>query len=110
MGRDEKLIARFKSMPKDFTYNELVRLLNLFEFEEYKTGKTTGSGVKFRNKNFTDYKINFHKPHPDSNIKLYVLRQIKEILNECGFLLEVDKLTEEKDLLNATSSKPKKQK
>ena len=34
MNRKEKLIARFLGMPSDFHYDEVVRLLGSFEFEE----------------------------------------------------------------------------
>ena len=34
MNRKEKLIARFLGMPSDFHYDEVVRLLGYFDFEE----------------------------------------------------------------------------
>jgi len=86
MSKDDKLVARFLTLPKDFTYNELVRILAIFGYEEYTTGKTTGSGVKFRNPDYPEYRINFHKPHPDSTIKKYVLIQIRDILIEIGLI------------------------
>ena len=36
MNVKEKLIARFLSMPSDFRYDELVKLLGYFHFEEVK--------------------------------------------------------------------------
>jgi len=47
MSRKEKLISRFLSMPSDFHYDEMVKLLSYFGFEEVKKGKTSGSRVKF---------------------------------------------------------------
>ncbi|MFZ6664782.1 type II toxin-antitoxin system HicA family toxin [Peijinzhouia sedimentorum] len=49
MSRREKLIARFLGMPSDFHYDEMVKLLGYFGFEEVKKGKTSGSRVKFEN-------------------------------------------------------------
>jgi hypothetical protein len=78
MTKKEKLIARFLSMPTDFHYDELVTLLGYFDFAEVSTGKTSGSRVKF--KNTEDVTIMMHKPHPSGIMKLYQLKQIKELL------------------------------
>ena len=51
MTRKDKLIARFITLPSDFHYDELVNLLGLFGFREVKSGKTSGSRVKFIDKN-----------------------------------------------------------
>jgi hypothetical protein len=40
MNRKQKLIARFLCMPSDFQYEEMVKLLGYFDFEEVKKGKT----------------------------------------------------------------------
>ena len=66
MGKKEKLIERFKSLPKDFTFDEIVRLLIYLGFNEMSTGKTTGSRVRYCNIEL-QITIFFHKPHP-SNI------------------------------------------
>lgn len=47
MSRFEKLLERFKSFPKDFTYDELRALLNHMGFVESNRGKTSGSRVCF---------------------------------------------------------------
>jgi len=86
MGRKEKLLLRFLSQPKDFTFAELVKLLNSFDFYEVCTGKTSGSRVRFKNENHPMNIIKFHKPHPENIIKPYVLDIIKSILNECELL------------------------
>jgi len=86
MGRKDKLLLRFLSLPKDFTFNETVRLLNDFGFREVGTGKTGGSRVRFKNEDFPMNIIKFHKPHPESTVKSYVLANIKEILEECNLL------------------------
>ncbi len=79
MGKIEKLITRFKSNPKDLTWDELVKILAHFGFNEIsKKGKTGGSRVKFSNGN-KDI-INLHRPHPGNIVKQYVIEQIIEKL------------------------------
>ena len=78
MNRNEKLITRFLGMPSDFHYNEVVRLLGYFDFEEVKKGKSSGSRVKFMNPEGVP--IMLHKPHPSGTMKQYQLKQIKEVL------------------------------
>ena len=78
MNRKEKLIARFLSMPSDFQYDEMVKLLGYFDFEEVKKGKTSGSRVRFMNPE--SIPIMLHKPHPSRTMKHYQLKQIKEVL------------------------------
>ncbi len=80
MSKIEKLIEKFKSNPRDFTWDELVKILNyLGYFEKTTKGKTGGSRVKFVN-NETDV-INLHKPHPSNIVKQYVIKQIIEKLD-----------------------------
>lgn len=73
-----KLISRFLNMPKDFHYNEVVKLLGDLGFHELKIGKTSGSRVKFINSQ--GVQIRMHKPHPSGIIKLYQLKEIREKL------------------------------
>jgi len=79
-------LLRFLSQPKDFSYNELVKLLNDFGFYQVSTGKTSGSRVRFKNENYPLNIIKFHKPHPSNIIKKYVLDSIKTNLEECNLL------------------------
>ncbi len=78
MSRKEKLIARFLTMPSDFHFNEVVKLLGYFDFQEVKKGKTSGSRIKFMNPEGVP--IMLHKPHPSGIMKRYQLKQIKEVL------------------------------
>ena len=78
MSKKEKLIARFLALPSDFHYDEVVKLLAYFDFEEVKKGKTSGSRVKFINPRGVP--IMLHKPHPTGIMKRYQLKQIKEVL------------------------------
>lgn len=95
MSRKDKLLKRFLSMPKDFTFDELVRLLGSYNFFEESTGKTSGSAVKFSNDDFPFELIRFHKPHPTNIIKKYVLVMIKECLIRCNLIENDDETKEE---------------
>ena len=72
MTRREKLIKRFLSIPKDFTWEELVSLLSGFGFEEVSTGKTGGSRRRFLND--AGVIITLHKPHPQNILKRYQIQ------------------------------------
>jgi len=77
MSTKEKLIDRFKKQPKDFTWDELVRLLCVFGFVEDNKGKTSGSRVIFKK---DAEKIDLHKPHPLKVIKDYKMKEILDYL------------------------------
>jgi predicted RNA binding protein YcfA (HicA-like mRNA interferase family) len=84
MSKTEKLIFRLLSIPKDFTWEELTKLLGLFGFVELKKGKTGGSRRKF-----ADEKKNviiLHKPHPGNIVKEYAIRQIITQLKDKGYI------------------------
>ncbi|MDI6760685.1 MAG: type II toxin-antitoxin system HicA family toxin [Candidatus Brocadiaceae bacterium] len=85
MSRLEKLVRRFLSKPKDFTYDELKKLLNGFGYKETKAGKTSGSRVAFINDE-TGHIIRVHRPHPAHVVKLYVLDLVEETLKQQGLL------------------------
>ena len=79
MGKKVKLIARLKSNPKDFTFEELETLLIALGFEKSNKGKTSGSRVKFMK---DDIPIILHKPHPRKELLAYQIKQIIEILEK----------------------------
>ena len=82
MSSSQKLIDRLRSIPSDFTWNELVKALAHFGYIERKTGKTGGSRRKFSDSD--NNLIILHKPHPSNIIKKYALKQIIETLQEKG--------------------------
>ncbi len=85
MSKAEKLLERFLSKPKDFTFEELRKLLKDLGYEEAKAGKTSGSRVAFYNAELDDM-IKFHKPHPTQIMKQCYLREIERQLREKGIL------------------------
>jgi len=84
MSKTEKLVLRLLTIPKDFTWEELVKLLNHFGFIELKTGKTGGSRRKFVDA--TKNVVIMHKPHPGNIVKEYALKQVIDLLKEKGYL------------------------
>jgi predicted RNA binding protein YcfA (HicA-like mRNA interferase family) len=84
MSRFEKLLQRLLSMPRDFTWEELIKVLSHFGFVELKKGKTGGSRRKFSDENKNV--IILHKPHPGNIVKEYVIKQIITLLKEKGYI------------------------
>lgn len=83
MGQIEKLIARFCSLPSDFTYDELRRMLAHFGYVEEQKGKTSGSRVAFIRP--SDQRTLFlHKPHPGNIIPAYKMKELYRVLKERG--------------------------
>ena len=85
MSTVEKLTHKFLSNAKDFTYDELLRLLGKFGYRELAKGKTSGSRVAFFN-DITGHLIRLHKPHPGNNLKQYQIALIREELEKKGLL------------------------
>ncbi len=83
MGKKEKLIARLKSNPKDFTFEEMQTLLIYLGFEMSNKGKTSGSRVKFIKDNIP---IILHKPHPRKELLEYQVKQILDVLEQEGLI------------------------
>jgi hypothetical protein len=84
MGRRDKLVARLKARPKDFTWDELVRLLEGLGYAEAATGRTGGSRRRFIHA--TAPVIALHKPHPGNIVRMYVVDDVLRILTEEGLI------------------------
>ncbi len=81
MSKIEKLINKLLSNPKDFTFDELANVLSYYGFEMSNKGKTSGSRVKFLNKE-KNIPIIIHRPHPVSTLKYYAIKQIIQELKK----------------------------
>jgi predicted RNA binding protein YcfA (HicA-like mRNA interferase family) len=79
MSKIDKLIERLCKKPKDFTWDELNKILTAKGFEEQTTGKTGGSRRRFFNPE-TNQVVTLHKPHPENTLKEYVLKNVIEVL------------------------------
>ncbi len=84
MARQDKLLARFRRHPADFTWDELVRLLRTFGSEVESKGRTSGSRVRFARSGYPP--INLHRPHPGSTVRRYQLREVQEFLVSEGLI------------------------
>ncbi len=85
MGQKEKLIAKLKSNPKTFTFDEAETLLGFFTYHRSNKGKTSGSRVMFSSEQYKT-KIILHKPHPRKELLLYQVKQLIEQLEQEGLL------------------------
>ena len=84
MSKKEKLIARLKGKPKDFSFDEVIQLMGYFNYFLAPGGKTGGSRVAFTNSD-KDY-IRMHKPHPRTILKSYQVQNLIDDLKERGLI------------------------
>lgn len=80
MSKREKLLDRFFTKPKDFTWDELAKVLSGFGYKQISAGKTGGSRVRFINADYPP--IILHKPHPKPILKRYQLDEIINLLKQ----------------------------
>lgn len=85
MNKREKLIKRFRTLPKDFTFEEVVTLFQGFGFVLDNKGATSGSRIRFYHE--TDQNVYvMHKPHPGNIIKGYIIRDVSNFLIHNGYI------------------------
>lgn len=80
MSNKAKLVARLKTFPTDFTWDEATRLLKLCNFTKLPSG--SGSRRKFRH--IGGKKFLAHEPHPEPILKKYALEDLLEALQNAG--------------------------
>ena len=78
MSTKEKLLMRFRHLPADFTFDEVVRLFALYGFKLSNRGGTSGSRVAFIK---GDNCFMMHRPHPGNVVKKGTLKGILEYLD-----------------------------
>jgi hypothetical protein len=76
MSRKAKLLARLRSKPRNFTFDEAETLLGLCDYVRTKSGKTGGSRIRYQKG--TEL-FHMHKPHPQNELQPYV---IKDLINK----------------------------
>ena len=79
MSQRDKLVIRFLSLPRDFTFDEVVRLFAMFGFTLSQKGHSSGSRVAFLRDNEV---FSMHRPHPDNVVKKGTLQNIKDYLEQ----------------------------
>lgn len=80
MARRDKLVRRFRGRPGDFTWQELVRLLEGLGYSEARPGKSGGSRRRFIHPDAPA--ISLHEPHPGRIVKKYVIDDILRLLTD----------------------------
>ena len=85
MSKSEKLLKRLLNNPKDFTFAELETLLASFGFTLSTSGGTSGSAVRFINRE-KGHIIRLHKPHPSPKLKQYAIKYVVTELKQGGYL------------------------
>ena len=85
MNKKDKLIKRFRTLPKDFTFEEVESLFNVYGFSLENKGSTSGSRVRFYNEKDQNAYI-MHKPHPSNIIKGYMMRDILNYLLKNNYI------------------------
>ncbi|MBQ3722839.1 MAG: type II toxin-antitoxin system HicA family toxin [Bacteroidales bacterium] len=83
MSTKDKLLDRFKRLPKDFTFDELIRLMGLFDYQMDNKGMTSGSRVSFSREGRV---FDIHRPHPGKIVKRSTLKQLHRYLKENNLL------------------------
>ena len=84
MGQREKLIAKLRSHPKDFTFEEAERLLGYMDYQRFDKGKTSGSRVAFVSGGHAP--ILLHRPHPRKELPEYQVKQLVHVLEQEGLI------------------------
>jgi hypothetical protein len=79
MSSKKKLLERFLSQPKDFSFDELVVMMQHLGYSLNNKGRTSGSRVAFES---PDDSFVIHKPHPGNTMKGYQMKQLLDYLKQ----------------------------
>ncbi len=80
MSKAEKLLAKLNNAQHGYAWTDLVKLLTALGFVQIEGA---GSRVKFIQGEIV---ISLHKPHPQKEVKLYAVKQVREVLKAEGLL------------------------
>lgn len=83
MSQKDDLVARLKSCPADFTIRELDSLMNKCHCEKGNRGKSSGSAIEYVHLPTKRF-FTCHSPHPQKELKRYVLKNAITFLQEIG--------------------------
>ena len=85
MTKNDKLIERFKKLPTDFTFDEVVKLFATFGYSIHNKGNTSGSRIRFKKDGSCDF-IDLHKPHPENIMKEWMMKTIYQHFKNKGLI------------------------
>lgn len=75
---------KLKNKETNITFDEIISLLEHFGYLCDNKGKTSGSRVRFIKEGYADILI--HRPHPQKELKKYVVKDLHDILVQEGLL------------------------
>lgn len=82
----KKIEERLINENKNITYDELVMFMKHYGFAEINKGKTSGSRVGFVDVNGKSFYL--HKPHPQKEVDIKVIKLLHLFLEREGFINE----------------------
>jgi len=94
LSKKDKLRARLENLPKDFTWDELTKVLSDKGYEQLPSGGTSARKFVDERKHI----ISLHKPHPGNIVKKYALEIVLNAIKVKEE--EIKKAEEAKDKTN----------
>ena len=82
MGTKEKLFEKLYRSDHSFTFRDAAALLTLLGYTLSEKGSTSGSRVMFIHPDHPP--VLLHKPHPQKELKGYVVRQLRDYFKQEG--------------------------
>ena len=86
VSRKDKLIAKLRARPKDFTWDEACTLMKQCGFAYIKS--SGGGAARMFVHQVTRIKVRLHEPHPQNTLLPYMIDQLLEGLRNAGELEE----------------------
>ena len=83
MARWKVIEQKLKVYGKDITFSDATTLLEHYGYVQDNKGKTSGSRVRFVMDGHAA--ILLHRPHPQKELKEYVIRDLHNIIEQEGF-------------------------
>jgi hypothetical protein len=80
VSKKTKLLERLKSRPKDFTWDETLKLMRLCGFERVNKPGSARMFVHVA----TRIKVRLHEPHPRNTLLPYMVDELMEGLRSVG--------------------------
>lgn len=83
MARWKIIEEKVKNLNCDIAFSDMVSLLEHYGYMQDNKGKTSGSRIRFTFEGHAD--ILLHKPHPEKELKKYVIKDLHNIFEQEGF-------------------------
>lgn len=83
MSKHDKAVARLKSCPRDYKWDECVTLMGRLGYRLVQSGG--GSHCFFYNDE-RDHVVQLYRPHPGNEMPLYLVKQVVRRLTDEGVI------------------------